>query len=64
MERPAVIRFFIVKGLKAKDIHHEPNSVYGPEALALSMVKKRWRRFQQGRTDLSDDTKSRRAFDE
>jgi transposase len=54
-EQRAVIRFFTLKGLKAKEIRAELESVYGPEALALSMVKK-WRKsFQEGKTDLIDD---------
>jgi hypothetical protein len=53
-----VIRFFTLKGLKARGIHTELESVYGPEALALLTVKK-WRgRFHQGRTDLLDDPMS------
>jgi hypothetical protein len=35
MEQRMVIRFFTLKGLKAKDIHIELGSGYGPEALAL-----------------------------
>jgi hypothetical protein len=55
MEQRAVIRFFILKGIKAKEIRAELESVYGSEALALSTMKK-WRKcFQEGRTDLIDD---------
>jgi hypothetical protein len=55
MEQRAVIRFFTLKGLKAKEIRAGLESAYGPEALALSTVKK-WRKcFQEGRTDLIDD---------
>jgi transposase len=55
MEQRAVIWFSTLKGLKAKEIRAELESVYGPEALARSTVK-RWRkRFQEGRTDLIDD---------
>jgi transposase len=55
MGQKAVIRFFTLKGLKAKEIRAELESVYGPEALALSTVKKWRKRFQEGRTDLIDD---------
>jgi transposase len=55
MEQRAVIRFFTLKGLKARDIQAELKSVYGPEALALSTVKKWRKRFHEGRTDLIDD---------
>jgi hypothetical protein len=40
MERPTVIRFFTLKGPKAKDIYAELESLYGPEALVLRMVMK------------------------
>jgi hypothetical protein len=51
----AVIRFFSLKGLKAKGIQDELESVYGTDACKLLMVKK-WRlRFLQGRTTLFDD---------
>jgi hypothetical protein len=36
-----VNRFFTLKGLKARAIHTELESVYGPEALALPTMK-RW----------------------
>jgi transposase len=55
MEQRAVIRFFTLKRLKAKEIRAELESVYGPEALALSTVKKWRKRFEEGRTDLIDD---------
>jgi transposase len=55
MEQKAVIRFVTLKGLKTKEIRAELESVYGPEALALSTVKKWRKRFQKGRTDLIDD---------
>jgi hypothetical protein len=45
MEQRDVIRFFALAGLKAKAIHTELESVYGPEALALPTVKKWWRRI-------------------
>jgi transposase len=57
-----VIRFFTLKGLKARTIQLELVSVYGLDALALSTMKK-WRRcFQQGRTDLFDDPRSGRPL--
>jgi hypothetical protein len=55
MEQRAVIRFFTLKGLKAKEIRAEPESVYGTEALTLSTLKKWGKRFHKGRTDLIDD---------
>jgi hypothetical protein len=42
--------FVLFKGLKAMVILNELKSVYGPEALALLIVKKWRRRFHQGRT--------------
>jgi hypothetical protein len=48
---------YTLKGMKAKDIHAELESLYVPEALALPTAKK-WRgSFQQGRTDLVNDPK-------
>jgi transposase len=55
MEQRAVIRFFTLKGLKAKENRAELESVYCSEALALSTVKKWGKRLQEGRTDLIDD---------
>jgi hypothetical protein len=58
MEQTAVIRCFTLKGLKARAIPAELESVYGTDACKLSMVKK-WRlRFLQGRTTLLDDPRS------
>jgi transposase len=62
MEQRAVIRFFTLKGLKAKAIHAELESVYGGEALALPTVKKWRKRFQEGRRDLFDDPRSGRPL--
>jgi hypothetical protein len=62
MELRAVIHLFTLKGLKAQNIHTELEPVYAPEALALPMVKK-WRRsFQQEKTDLSDHSSRGRHF--
>jgi transposase len=55
MEQRALIRFFTLKGLKAKEIRAELELVYGPEALALLTVKKWRKRFHEGRTDLIDN---------
>jgi transposase len=62
MEQRAVIRVFTLKGLKAKPIQAELESVYGTDACKLSMVKK-WRsRFLQGRTTLFNDPRSGRPL--
>jgi hypothetical protein len=62
MEHRAVIRFLSLKGLKARAIQGELQSVYGPDACQLTAVKK-WRgRFLQGRTDLFDDPRSGRPL--
>jgi hypothetical protein len=60
MEERAVIRFFTLKRLKAKEIGAELESGYGPEALALWTVKKWRKRFPEGRTDLIDDRRAGR----
>jgi hypothetical protein len=57
MKQRAMISFFTLKGLKTRAIHTELESVYGPEALALLIVKKWRRRFHQGRTDIFDDSR-------
>jgi hypothetical protein len=62
MGQPAVIRSFILKGLKARVVHTELESVDSPEALALATVTKWPRRFHQVRTDLFDDHKTRRPL--
>jgi hypothetical protein len=43
MERRLMNRLFMHKELKARAIHTELESVYGPGALALPTVKKWWR---------------------
>jgi transposase len=53
-----VIRFFTLKGLKARAIQAELGSVYGTEAVALPRVRKWRRRFHQRGTDLFDDLRS------
>jgi hypothetical protein len=58
MEQRTVIHFFALKWLKVRAIHTELESVDGPEALTLLTMKKRRRRFHQGRTDLFDDPRS------
>jgi transposase len=55
MKQKTVIRFFTLKGFKTREIRAELESVYCPEARALSTVKKWRKRFQEGRTDLIDD---------
>jgi hypothetical protein len=60
IEQRAIIRFFSLKELKAREIQKELESMYGPEALALSAAKKSRKRFQKGRTDLRDDSSSGR----
>jgi hypothetical protein len=62
MQLRKIIRFFTLKGLKARAIHIEPESVYGPEALALLTVKKCRSRSHQGRADMADDPKSQRPL--
>jgi transposase len=55
MEHRTVIRFLTLKELKAREMQTGLESVYRPEAVALSTVKK-WRiRFQEGRTAFIDD---------
>jgi hypothetical protein len=59
-----VIRFFTLKGLKARVIYTKLESVSGPEALTLLTVQKWRRRFYQGRMDLFDDPRSERPLTE
>jgi hypothetical protein len=51
---------FYSQGLKDRAIQTEFESVYAPEAAAISTLKKWRERFHEGRTDLIDDLKSRR----
>jgi hypothetical protein len=62
MEQSTLIRFFTLKGLKARAIHTGLESVYGAAALARPAVKKWWKTFHQGRTNLFDDSKSERPL--
>jgi hypothetical protein len=62
MEERAVIRFFMLKGLKTRVTHAKLESVYDPEVLALPTMKK-WQGLPpQGRTDLFDSPKSGRPL--
>jgi hypothetical protein len=55
MKWRAMIAICTLKGQKARAMHTEPESAYGPETVALQAVEK-WRRcFHHGRTDLFDD---------
>jgi transposase len=62
MEWRAVVRFFTLKGLKARAIHTERELVYRPEALARPTVRKWQRRFHQVRTDMCNDPRSGRPL--
>jgi transposase len=55
MEHRAVVRFFTLKGTKAKAVKTQLDEVYREEALSLSAVKKWRKRFPDGRTSLNDD---------
>jgi hypothetical protein len=60
-------RWFVLltfEGLKPQDIRAEPESPYGLGAVAGPTLKKRWRRFHQGRTDLFWQYVVRKAFPE
>jgi hypothetical protein len=60
MEHRVVGRFLRLKGLNPPLIHSDPESIYHQDALALPTVCK-WRaRFRDGRTELSDDSRSGR----
>jgi hypothetical protein len=48
----------MVNRMKARTIHTELESVYGPQALARPAVKKLLRPFHHGRTDLLGDPRS------
>jgi hypothetical protein len=56
------IHFFTLKWVKSRAIHTQIASVCCPEAHALPTVKKRRRRFHQGRTDLFHDPRSGRPL--
>jgi hypothetical protein len=58
MEQRAVIRFFVLTGLKAKAIQAELESVHGTDVCKLCTMKKWHLRFLQGRTTLVDDPRS------
>jgi hypothetical protein len=58
MEQRAAVRFSTLKKLSARDITVELEGVYGHEALSLSAVKKRRKRFANGRITLKDDPRS------
>jgi hypothetical protein len=55
MEQPSVIRFFMLKRLKAGVIHTELVPGDGPETFAVPIVKMCRTYFHQRRTDLFDD---------
>jgi hypothetical protein len=57
MERRRVICFFTLKRLRARTMHTELESVFGPEWLALLTLKKWWKHLLQERTDLFEDSR-------
>jgi hypothetical protein len=60
MEQRTVVCLLSLKGLKAKEIEMEPTSVYGDEAVRISVLLKRPTRFLEGRTDFGDRPRSGR----
>jgi hypothetical protein len=62
MEQRAIVRFFILKSLNPRDIRTELLSVYGPNALALSMMYKWYQLFVDVRIELCDDPRSGRPL--
>jgi hypothetical protein len=60
MEQHAIVRFFTLKKLSAKDIRAELERVYGHEALSLLAVKEWRKHFTNERINLEDDTRSER----
>jgi hypothetical protein len=62
MEQYAAVRFFALKKLSAKDIRAELEAVYVDEALSLSAVKKRRKRFTNGKINLECDPRSERPL--
>jgi hypothetical protein len=60
MEQQAVIPFLILKRLRGSAIAAKVESVYETEAITVSTVKKRRKRFVEGRTSLYDDPSGRR----
>jgi transposase len=60
MEQRAGGRFLLLKALNPPLIHSEPESIYHQHALALPTVCKWLARFRDGRTELSDDSRSGR----
>jgi hypothetical protein len=58
LEQRAMSHLFTRKELKAREIYTEPESVHGPEALALPTVKKWPRHLHQGKMDLFDGPRS------
>jgi hypothetical protein len=62
MEQQAVIRFLILKGLRASAIAAELKSVYATEAVAISTVEKWRKRFAERRTSLYDDPRCGRPL--
>jgi hypothetical protein len=62
MEQYVVVRFFTFKGLSHKDIYIEFESMYMDETLCLHTVYKWHERFMQERTELFNDSRSRRPL--
>jgi hypothetical protein len=60
MEQRAIVRFFTLKKLSAKDIRAELEGVFGHEVLSLSAVKKWPKRFANGRNNLEADPRPER----
>jgi [histone H3]-lysine36 N-dimethyltransferase SETMAR len=62
IEKRAVIKFFVKKGLKPIEIHNEMVSVLGDDAPSKSMVFKWALQFRRGRESIEDDCRSGRPI--
>lgn len=55
-----VIRILLAKGSSAAEIHRELCLVYGPEVMSEKQVRKWYREFRNGRTNIHDERRSGR----
>ncbi|XP_031327821.1 protein GVQW3-like [Photinus pyralis] len=54
-ELRSVIRFLCAEGHNAAEIHRRMSKVYGDNFMSDSMVRKWFREFKEGRTDVHDE---------
>jgi hypothetical protein len=62
-EQHSIVRFFVGKGISAKDIHEGMFPVYSGKCLSCKAVHNWFEKFSQGRSKVSDDIRPGRPVE-